>query len=197
MIASLTGTVRHVGLDRLVVENGGVGMLVLTPPAVAAECRTGAQVELATSLVVREDSLTLYGFAEAGTRDTFEQLQTVSGVGPRVALAVLSVLTPDQLATAISTDDVRTLTKVPGIGKKGAERLVLELRDKITAVPGKGGSTPSPAPSSWEDQVVEALVGLGYSTSQAEGALQRAANDLGDSPEVSQALRASLRELAG
>lgn len=199
MIASVTGTARHVGLDRVVVEVGGVGMLVHTPPSVAAGARTGAELTLATTLVVREDSMTLYGFAEDGHRDTFELLQTVSGVGPRVALAIVSVLTPEQLAAAIADEDVRTLTKVPGIGKKGAERLVLELRDKIGAVPGAGGSVPSatPAVQPWRGQVVEALVGLGYSASQAESAVERAAKSLGDDPDVSAALRASLRELAG
>ena len=197
MIASLTGTVRHVGLDRLVLDVHGVGMLVYTPPAVAAGCRTGAAVELATSLVVREDSLTLYGFDAAGVRDTFELLQSVSGVGPRVALAVVSVLSPDELASAISADDVRALTRVPGIGKKGAERLVLELRDKIPSGTSQGDAVAAPARESWQRQVVDALVGLGYSVSQAEAALERASDQLGEDPEVSEALRASLRELAG
>lgn len=199
MIASVTGTARHVGLDRVVVEVGGVGMLVHTPPSVAAAARTGTEVSLATTLIVREDSMTLYGFAEDGHRDTFELLQTVSGVGPRVALAIVSVLSPEQLAAAIADEDVRTLTKVPGIGKKGAERLVLELRDKIGAVPGAGGAAPTAAPAvaPWRGQVVEALVGLGYSSAQAESAVERAASALGDDPDVSAALRASLRELAG
>lgn len=199
MIASVTGTARHVGLDRVVVEVGGVGMLVHTPPAVAAAARTGSALSLATTLVVREDSMTLYGFAKEGHRDTFELLQTVSGVGPRVALAIVSVLTPEQLAAAIADEDVRTLTKVPGIGKKGAERLVLELRDKLGVVPGTGGAAPAAAPTAlpWRAQVVEALVGLGYSGSQAESAVDRAAKGLGDRPDVSEALRAALRELAG
>ncbi|QGX08350.1 Holliday junction branch migration protein RuvA [Janibacter melonis] len=198
MIASVTGSAQHVGLDRVVVSVGGVGMLVHTPPAVAAACRTGSEVTLATSLVVREDSLTLYGFDADGTRDTFELLMTVSGVGPRVALAILSVLTPDTLATAVGSEDVRTLTKVPGIGKKGAERLVLELRDKIGVVPGAVASAPvEPVVPPWRTQVLEALVGLGYSASQAEGALDRAAAGLDGTPDVSAALRAALRELAG
>lgn len=198
MIASVTGSAQHIGLDRVVVSVGGVGMLVHTPPAVAAACRPGSEVTLATSLVVREDSLTLYGFDADGTRDTFELLMTVSGVGPRVALAILSVLTPDTLAAAVGSEDVRTLTKVPGIGKKGAERLVLELRDKIGVVPGAVASAPvEPVVAPWRTQVLEALVGLGYSASQAEGALDRAAAGLGDAPDVSAALRAALRELAG
>lgn len=197
MIASVSGTVLRAGLDRVVVEVGGVGMLVHTPPAVAASCRTGAAVTLATTLVVREDSLTLYGFAEDGTRETFELLQSVSGVGPKVALAIVSVLSPDELATAIGTEDLRTLTKVPGIGKKGAERLVVELRDKLGVVPGTTTVVEPPPSTTWRGQVLEALVGLGYSTAQAEGAVDRAAKGLPDAPDVSAALRAALRELAG
>ncbi len=198
MIASVSGPATWVGLDRVVVDLHGVGMLVHTPPAVAAGARVGQPVELATTLVVREDSLTLYGFASPGDRDTFELLQTVSGVGPRVALAILSVLSPDEVAAAVSTGDVATLTKVPGIGKKGAERLVLELRDKLVAA---GATTPGTvgapaATSAWQEQVVEALVGLGYSAKQAESATTAVAASTGESPAVSDALRAALRELA-
>ncbi|WP_370893286.1 Holliday junction branch migration protein RuvA [Janibacter sp. GXQ6167] len=198
MIASVHGTALHVGLDRVVVDVHGVGLLVHTPPAVAAGCRTGAPVTLATSMVVREDSLTLYGFAEPDQRDTFETVQTVSGVGPRVALAILSVLTPDQLAAAVTGEDVRTLTKVPGIGKKGAERLVLELRDKLAA---PSALDPSLAPAAadeatWQGQVTDALVGLGYSSKQAEDATSRVAAS-GEDLSVSDALRAALRALAG
>ncbi len=198
MIASVSGPAAHVGLDRVVVDVHGVGLLVHTPPAVAAGCRPGSPVTLATSLVVREDSLTLYGFAEADHRDTFETLQTVSGVGPRVALAILAVLTPDQLAAAVAGEDVRTLTKVPGIGKKGAERLVLELRDKLAAPPALDPST-APAISgeaAWQGQVADALVGLGYSTKQAQDATAQVAAR-GESLTVSDALRFALRALAG
>ena len=131
MIASVRGTVLHAGLDRVVVEVGGVGMLLHTTPATAGSVHRGQEAALATTLVVREDSLTLYGFATDDERDVFEQVQTVSGVGPRLALAMLSVMPPDRLRAAIGGGDVAALTKVPGIGKKGAERMVLELRDKI------------------------------------------------------------------
>lgn len=133
MIASVRGLVRHVGLDHLVVEVGGVGLLVHTTPATAAEARSGQEVVLETTLVVREESLTLYGFAGQDAKALFEQVQTVSGVGPRLALAMLSVHTPDAVRRALAQGDLVALTKVPGIGKKSAERLVLELKDKILA----------------------------------------------------------------
>ncbi len=128
--------VDHVGLDRLVVVVGGVGLLVQTTPATAAAARRGAPCALATSLVVREDSLTLYGFDSVGERDMFETVQTVTGVGPRLALAMLSVHAPDDLRRAIAGNDLTALTKIPGVGRKGAERIVLELRDRIGPMPG-------------------------------------------------------------
>lgn len=197
MIASVTGTAQHVGLDRVVVDVHGVGLLVHTPPAVAAGCRTGAVVELATSMVVREDSMTLYGFATPGERDTFELAQTVTGVGPRVAMAILSVLSPEQLAAAVAGDDIATLTKVPGIGKKGAERIALELRDKLPHVPGgEGAPSGVAAPTTgWQDQVTEALVGLGYSAKQSADAVAAVADEH-EGGDVSRALRAALQVLA-
>lgn len=197
MIASVTGTAQHVGLDRVVVDVHGVGLLVHTPPAVAAGCRTGAAVELATSMVVREDSMTLYGFATPGERDTFELAQTVTGVGPRVAMAILSVLSPEQLAAAVAGDDIATLTKVPGIGKKGAERIALELRDKLPHVPGREGAPSGVAAptTGWQDQVTEALVGLGYSAKQSADAVFAVADEH-EGGDVSRALRAALQVLA-
>lgn len=197
MIASLSGTVSHVGLDRLVVSVGGVGMLVHTTPRTASGQRSGSTVDLSTSLVVREDSLTLFGFADADERDMFEAVQTVSGVGPRLALAMLSVLSPDELRAALSGGDLKTLIKVPGIGRKGAERLVLELREKVGAPMGggtvtAGGAAAAPA---WRGQVTEALVGLGWSAKQAGDAVETVAAALGDAPPVAEALRAALREL--
>lgn len=155
MIASVSGTVARIGLDHLVVEVGGVGMLVHTTPATASGQRLGADTQLATSLVVREDSLTLYGFATTQEQATFELVQTVSGVGPRLALAMLAVLTPDQLRQAIAAEQLTTLTKVPGIGRKGAERLVLELRDKVGALAplrADGDHMPVPEVSTETDE---------------------------------------------
>ncbi|WP_427385392.1 Holliday junction branch migration protein RuvA [Janibacter sp. G56] len=194
MIASLSGAVQHVGLDRAVIEVGGIGVLVYTTPRTASGLRTGAQASLATTLVVREDSLTLYGFDTSGERDTFETVQTVSGVGPRIALAMLAVLSPDEVARAVGAGDVTALTKVPGIGRKGAERLVLELRDKIGHVPGADAGAPSAA-AGWQSQVTEALVGLGYTSKQADVAVDRVTPALGADPAVADALRAALREL--
>ena len=200
MIASVRGPVRHIGLDRVVVEVGGVGMLVHTTPATASALHLGAETELSTTLVVREDSLTLFGFCSADERDIFEQVQTVSGVGPRIALAMLSVLAPDRLRAAVSGNDLATLTKVPGIGKKGAERIVLELRDKLGMPSGAAAAGTAPAAgaapaAAWRDQVAEALVGLGYSAKQADDAVGKVADTVEESADVSTRLRAALREL--
>jgi holliday junction DNA helicase RuvA len=197
VIASVRGRVQHIGLDRVVVEVGGVGMLVHTTPGTAAALRRGEEASMATSLVVREDSLTLFGFGSDDERDVFEQVQTVSGVGPRLALAMLSVLAPDRVRAAISASDIAALTTVPGIGKKGAERMVLELRDKIgmPGTHGGGAVTPAGSAAAWREQVAEALVGLGWSAKQADDAVGKVAQDASPSPNVSDMLRAALREL--
>ncbi len=196
MITSLTGTVLTVALDSVVLGVGGVGMLVHTTPSTAASVRVGEAAELATTLVVREDSLTLYGFATPDEKRVFETVQTVSGVGPRLALAMLAVHAPDAIRAAISTGDHAALTKVPGIGKKGSERLVLELRDKLGAP--TGGSAAVPAPSTgevWREQVREALVGLGWNAKQADAALDRVAPLAAEGASVPELLRAALQEL--
>lgn len=207
MIASVRGEVQHVGLDRVVVLVGGVGMLVHTTPGTASSCRLGATADLATTLVVREDSLTLYGFGSEQDRDMFETVQTVTGVGPRLALAMLSVLTPDQLRAAVARGDLVTLTKVPGVGKRVAERLVLELRDKLgplsSAAAGVAGSTAGgggsaghgPGGQAWREQVGEALTGLGWTAKQADAALDTVAPPPGDPVDIASILRAALREL--
>ncbi|MCU1536431.1 MAG: Holliday junction helicase subunit RuvA [Humibacillus sp.] len=198
MIASLSGTVLKVGLDTLVVGVGGVGMLVHTTPATAMAVRLGQPTELATTLVVREDSLTLYGFATDDEKLVFETVQTVSGVGPRLALAVLAVHTPDAVRVALGTGDLVALTKVPGIGRKGAERLVLELKDKLGALPGTtsaSASMPLDTGEAWRDQVREALVGLGWTVRQADDALDRVAPKAAEGASVSALLRAALQEL--
>lgn len=199
MIASLTGEVLTARLDSVVVEVGGVGLLVHTTPATAAAARPGESMRLATSLVVREDSLTLFGFADDDERALFEQVQTVSGVGPRLALAMLAVHPPQQLATAIAGGDVKALTKVPGIGKKGAERIVLELRDKVVSVSGDGGQAAPQAvvpATAGDDQVAEALIGLGWSAKQAEDAVAKvAARPEAEGANTPTVLRLALREL--
>jgi Holliday junction DNA helicase RuvA len=196
VIASVHGKVAAVSAAGAVVEVGGVGLAVSCTPGTLARLRVGQPARLSTSLVVREDSLTLYGFSDDDERSVFELLQTASGVGPRLAQAVLSVLPPTEVRRAVATADVPALTRVPGIGKKGAERLVLELRDRIGAIeaePGPAGPTPT-AP--WRDQVGQALVGLGWSPREADEAVTVVAPDATDSPDVPALLRAALRVLS-
>lgn len=200
MIASIRGQVRSVRLDAVVVEVGGVGMLAHATPTTLASLRPGTEVELASTLVVREDSLTLYGFADADERDVFEVLQTVSGVGPRLALAMLAVHTPDALRRAVAGEDLAALQRVPGIGRKGAQRLVLELGDRLGAAAGAvGAAAPTPAATDQRQQVVEALVGLGWTAKAAEDAVAAAlTEDEAVGPDdVAAVLRRALRGLGG
>ncbi|MDQ0381948.1 Holliday junction branch migration protein RuvA [Amycolatopsis thermophila] len=194
MISSVRGEVLSVGLDHVVVEVGGVGLAVQATPATLATLRRGEQTRLHTSLVVREDSLTLFGFADAEARELFGLLQTVSGIGPRLALAALAVLEPDKLRTALAEGNITVLTQVPGIGRKGAERLTLELRDKVTAVAGAGEPAAVPAAGAVRAEVVEALTGLGFPAKQAEQAVEKvlAAGGADTTPAV---LRAALSTL--
>jgi holliday junction DNA helicase RuvA len=197
VIASVRGPVLAVRLDAAVVEVGGVGLLVQATPGTLAELRPGAEAELATSLVVREDALTLFGFADADERDVFEVVQTVSGIGPRLALAMLAVHTPDGLRAAVAAGDLTALTKVPGIGRKGAQRIVLELTDRLGA-PSSPAPTAAPvaAGPAWRAQVVDALVGLGWSAKQAADAVEAvAADDDTGAADVPGTLRAALRHL--
>ncbi|MCW2679998.1 MAG: ruvA [Frankiales bacterium] len=165
MIASVEGRVSALTADGVVVVVGGVGLAVQTTAGTRARLRVGEQALLATSLVVREDSLTLYGFGDDDERAMFELLQTASGVGPRVAQAVLTVHTPDAVRRALATEDLAALCLVPGIGRKGAQRMVLELKDKA-GLPGASASLP--AQTGWRDTVSQALVGLGWSSAQAD-----------------------------
>ena len=196
MIASVRGEVLEIGLDHAVVEVGGVGYAVHATPTTLAGMRRGAQARLATSLVVREDSLTLFGFADADERELFVLLQTVSGVGPRLALATLAVLDPDALRRALADGDATALTRVPGIGRKGAERMVLELRDKVVAP-----TAPAPVAAGGDGprgQVVEALLGLGFPAKNAEQAVHAvlAENGAGGgNHDASAMLRAALTRL--
>ncbi|KAA9154800.1 Holliday junction branch migration protein RuvA [Amycolatopsis acidicola] len=194
MISSVHGEVLSVGLDHVVVEVGGVGFAVQATPATLATLRRGERTRLHTALVVREDSLTLFGFADAEARELFLLLQTVSGIGPRLALAALAVLEPDKLRTALAEGNITVLTQVPGIGRKGAERLSLELRDKVTAVAGTSGEALPVAGSAVRAEVVEALTGLGFAAKQAEQAVEKVLADAGeaDTPTV---LRAALTTL--
>jgi holliday junction DNA helicase RuvA len=209
MIAHLDGTVSAVAPDGAVIDVGGVGLLVQCTPGTLAGLRTGERTRVATSLVVREDALTLYGFASEDERNTFELLQTASGVGPRLALAMLAVFTPDALRRAVATEDLAALTTVPGVGRKGAQRIVLELAGRL----GPPGELPAPATRSgaaaaaapWREQVRAGLVSLGWQAREADQAIAAVEPELtggapgqpsdGQPVEVSVALRAALRVL--
>ena len=197
MIASIVGPVRVLRLDAAVVEVGGIGLLVHASPRTLAGLRVGQLAQLATSLLVREDSLTLFGFVDDDERATFETLQTVSGIGPRLALAMLAVHEPETLRRAVATDDLMTLRKVPGVGLKGAQRMVLELKGKLGA-PGASaeGEPPSlPADDGWQGQVRDALVGLGWAAKAADDAVEKVAPAPGEPVDVPAVLRAALQRL--
>jgi Holliday junction DNA helicase RuvA len=179
MIASVNGRVAAVSPNGAVVEVGGIGLAVQCTPGTIARLQVGENARLATSLIVREDSLTLYGFADDDERQLFELLQTANGVGPRLAQAVLAIHPPREVRRAVSTADVKALMQVPGIGKKGAERLILELRDRLGSItsdttldgPAVAGLPSVTAVAPWRDQLTSALVGLGWSTKEAEAAV--------------------------
>lgn len=197
MIASVSGPVRVLRLDAAVVEVGGVGLLVHASPRTLAGLRVGQVAQLATTMVVREDSLTLFGFVDDDERATFETLQTVSGIGPRLALAMLAVHEPETLRRAVATDDLMTLRKVPGVGLKGAQRMVLELKGKLGA-PGASapGEPPSrPVDDGWQGQVRDALVGLGWAAKVADEAVEKVAPAPGEPVDVPAVLRAALQRL--
>jgi Holliday junction DNA helicase RuvA len=200
MIAFVRGTVAGLTLSSAVVEVGGVGLELMCTPGTLATLRTGHEATLPTSMVVREDSLTLFGFLDDDEKSCFELLQTASGVGPKLAQAMLAVLAPDDLRTAVAHEDVKTLTQVPGIGQKGAQRIILELRDRLGAPAGAGGGTTrTGVPTSgapWRDQVHQGLVGLGWSAKEAERAVDEVADQAGGpTPDVGALLRAALQTL--
>lgn len=196
MIASVRGVVAAFTATGVVVRVGGVGLALATTPATRALLRPGEQTELWTSLVVREDSLTLYGFSSDDERELFELLQTSSGVGPRLAQAVLTVHPPETVVLALQSEDLVALCQVPGIGKKGAQRMVLELKDKVG---GRGTSAARTATAGWRDSLTGALVGLGWSPAEADSTAVRLAADHPDATDadVPALLREALAMLAG
>jgi Holliday junction DNA helicase RuvA len=198
MIAFVRGEVAAVTLSSAVLQVGGVGLELMCTPATLATLRVGQPATLPTSMVVREDSLTLFGFTDEDEKSLFELVQTASGVGPKLAQAMLAVLSPDRLRTAVAEEDVKTLTRVPGIGQKGAQRIILELRDRIGAPTGAAATSGRAATgtAAWRDQVHEGLVGLGWSTKEAEKAVEAVAPEAGDVPDVGALLRAALRTLS-
>ncbi|MDN5900031.1 MAG: Holliday junction branch migration protein RuvA [Brachybacterium sp.] len=200
MIATLTGRVARIDLDSLVLEVGGIGYLVRTTPQALGATRHGADLTLHTELVVREDSLTLYGFPHAEEADTFRIVQSVSGIGPRTALAVLAVLDPEELRRAVAEEDTKTITRTPGIGPKVAGRMLLELGGKLPApsTPVTGTAQAAAAvPGGPDVDVVEALVGLGWAEKAALGAVESVRADGGEDLDAAELLRRSLRGLGG
>jgi Holliday junction DNA helicase RuvA len=202
LIASVHGKVAAVGPDGAVIEVGGIGLAISCSPGTLARLRVGEPARLATSLVVREDSLTLFGFADDDERSLFELLQTANGVGPKLAQTILGVHPPREVRRAIATNDLPALILVPGIGRKGAERIVLELRDRIGSIDNStdsmlsGGGITAVAP--WRDQLGHALAGLGFNSREAAEAIDVLAGELaasGDAPDLAALLRRSIHLL--
>jgi holliday junction DNA helicase RuvA len=206
VIAFVAGRVAALAPDGAVVEVGGVGMSVQCTPSTLARLRVGEAAHLPTSLVVREDSLTLYGFADDDERTVFELLQTASGVGPRLAQAMLGVHPPDALRRAVATEDLTLLMLVPGIGKKGAQRIVLELKDRLGAMNGSSLGSPQGQPAAgagaWRQPLHAALLGLGWSAREADEAVSAAAPladeavATGEEPDIAALLRSALQSLS-
>lgn len=169
MISLLYGRIRNLQIDRAVIDVGGVGLGVIITPATSLKLNVGNEAQFFTALVVREDSLTLFGFLDEQSRTLFELVQTVSGIGPKVAMSILAVLSPEDLASAIATESVATIERVPGIGHKGAQRLILELKGKIKDIDRGASIISQTAP--WRDQLTSALMGLGFSAKEADQAI--------------------------
>ena len=203
MIASLRGNVLEVSLTGAVIEVGGVGVAFQATPATRAGLRTGQEGFVHTELVVREDSLTLFGFADADERHCFRVLLGAKGVGAKLALAVLAVHTPDALRRAVAGQDVAALKRVPGLGPKGAQRVMIDVGDRLGAPAGEEPA-PAAAPATGAGQpnpdVVGALVQLGWNeaiASRAVAAVEMERSEQGAEPSVPELLRASLRRLGG
>jgi Holliday junction DNA helicase RuvA len=196
MIAQLTGEVRSISAEKIILEVSGVGYLVSVTPATSSTVSLGSSVTLHTSMVVREDSMTIFGFIDQKSRETFELVQTVSGIGPRVALSILAHLTPESLAHAIATESVESLSAVPGIGKKGAQRILLELKGKFSSA---GSASPrNLTQSQWREQLSGALSSLGYSPRDADAVISIVAIDYANrgidpaTADLSELLKAAL-----
>ena len=194
MIASVSGVVKATTLSSAVIEVGGVGLQVSLPARFAASLTVGTQAEIFTTLV-REDSLTLFGFDRASSRDFFELLQTVSGIGPKVAQSALSIYEPEEIASAISGENSAALERIPGLGKKGAQRAVLELKEKVSSLSFANKSSAK-GKSNWRDQLSSALIGLGFSSRDAQATIEAVSNELGasvDSTDIAQLLKLALQ----
>ena len=202
MIDRITGQIAAAGANWGVVMVGGMGLKAWCAPSTAAGLRPGEDATLFTTLVPREDSLTLYGFASRDERDAFELAQTASGVGPKLALAIVSVLSPDEFAAVVAQEDVKRLTSVPGIGQKGAQKIIIELKDKVAALSASTEGTPvastTGGDAAWRDQVAAGLQGLGWSAKDADAACDRVAPLTDEDPTIGVAalMRAALQSLA-
>jgi len=199
MISFVRGPVAHLTLAQAVIDVNGVGMLVHATPKTLGSLAVGEEATLTTAMIVREDSMTLYGFADAGEREVFDTLLTVSGIGPRLALAILAVLEPEAIRLGVSGGDGKAFTKVPGVGPKVAGRIVLELKGKLKPTGSTGAAAPaSNAPMEWKDQVVAAMTSLGWNEREALKSIDAALAaepELAESPQVPAILRATLRWL--
>ncbi|MFC4064879.1 Holliday junction branch migration protein RuvA [Actinoplanes subglobosus] len=196
MIASVRGVVTAILHDSAVVEVGGVGMRVLCTPGTLAGLRTGTEARLATTLIVREDSLTLFGFADEDEKQLFELLLTANGVGPRIAQAVLAVHQPDVVRRALAGGEVAVLTAVPGIGKRGAEKMIVELKDKIGPIGLGGTGSAGLLSGGWQEQVRQGVLALGWTASQADQAVAAVTETIdGETPPVPVLLRQAIRLL--
>ena len=203
MIAFARGTVVEAVGDRVVLDIGPIGLMLVCPPATVLGLRRGEHVELHTSMIVREDAWTVYGFEDADSRAVFEKVQTVTGIGPRIALALLGTMSPDDLRRAVSTSDEAAIMKAPGIGRKGAQRIILELADRLgpsALEPGSSGSAV--ASGGWQGSVVAGLVSLGWAAKDAERAVDAidpqmaaVATQAGSAADVGALLKAALRNL--
>lgn len=193
MIALLHGTVHAVTLDAVVILVGGVGWKVNVTPAAAQQMAIGTEVDVHTAMIVREDSMTLYGFASSQDRDVFEKLLNVSGIGPRTALAALSVLNADELRRAVRDADLTALQRIPGVGKKSAQRMVLEIGDKL-GMPAHLDSPTSAVDDHAFTEVKAALIQLGWTEAIATNTLDSLAGQGLGSADL---LRAALLKLGG
>lgn len=197
MISSLTGTVTHLGTETAVIDVNGFGMQVHINPRTAATLRLGERTTIPTTMIVREDSMTLYGFSEPAEREVFDMMLSVSGIGPRIALAVLGVHTASEVERAVATGDDKAFTKVPGIGPKGARRIVLELAGKLILADGATDQLPIDQGISWKPQVLDALTSLGWTDRDANTAIDSFIehNPTAETMGVAEALRSVLATL--
>ena len=199
MIEYVRGTVGRQAEDHVVIDVGGIGIRVEAAPATVAALAAGSEQQVPTSLVIREESWTLYGFTDDDEREVFQLVQTVSGIGPRTAQALVATLTADGLRQSVQRQDTATIMTVPGIGRKGAQRILLELADRLGPPTGHRAASPGDvvpgAQARWHEDVITGLVGLGWSPREAEAAVGSVATQVDPDADVAEVLKAALREL--